>query len=73
MERDELAKRYQQAQFKAMATAAEQQPAEDPEQGAQQNRATLSTLAQIMGVKIHKAADNYMSEEDRLRRWAGLK
>lgn len=71
MDRDELARRYREAQFKAMATAAEQQPAEDPQQDS--SEPTTPTLAQIMGIQPQKDTGRYMSEDDRLRRYAGLK
>ncbi len=73
MERDELARRYREAQFKAMATAAEQQPAEDPQQNSEPTAPTLAQIAQIMGVKPQKDTGRYLSENDRLRRYAGLK
>lgn len=73
MERDELARRYREAQFKAMATAAEQQPAEDHQQNSEPTAPTLAQIAQIMGVKPQKDTGRYLSENDRLRRYAGLK
>jgi hypothetical protein len=71
MERDELARRYREAQFHAMATAAEHQPAEDPQQDS--SEPTAPTLAQIMGVKPQQDEGRYLSENDRLRRYCGLK
>ena len=77
MERDELEKRYRQAQFHAQAQIAEmqaqEQPEEDPQQDSEPTAPTLAQIAQIMGVKPQKDTERYMSEDDRLRRWAGLK
>lgn len=70
MERDELARCYHEAQFKAMATAAEQQPAEDPQQDSSEPT-IMQTIAQKAGLKT--GLDPYTSPDDRLRRWAGLK
>lgn len=72
MEREELARRYREAQFHAMAIAAEQQPAEDPQPDS--NEPTAPSMAQIMGVKryddIGPGRGNTL--EDRLRYYAGL-
>lgn len=75
MERDELERRYRQAQLHAQAQAAEmqaqEQPAEDPQQDSSEPAAP--TLAQIMGIQPQKDIGRYMSEDDRLRHYAGLK
>jgi len=73
MERDELARRYREAQFKAMATAAEQQPAEDHQQNSEPTAPTLAQIAQIMRVKPQKDIGPGMTEDDRMRRFMGLK
>ena len=73
MERDELARRYREAQFHAMAKAAEQQPEEDPQQDNTEPEAlnVMQSVAQRAGLK--RGLDPYIPPEDRLRRWAGLK
>ena len=77
MERDELEKRYKQAQLHAMAQAAEmqaqEQPAEDPQQDSEPEKAP--TIAQIMlkAAGIKPTPDTHMTPEDRLRRYCGLK
>lgn len=77
MERDELEKRYRQAQFHAQAQIAEMQAQEQPEEDPQQDSSEpeAPTLAQIMGVKRHSdiGPGRGNTPEDRLRRWAGLK
>lgn len=70
MEHDELARRYREAQFKAMATAAEHQPEEDTQQDSSEPT-IMQTIAQKAGLKT--GLDPYVSPDDRLRRWAGLK
>lgn len=77
MDRDELEKRYRQAQFHAKAQAAEmqaqEQPEEDPQQHSEPEKAP--TIAQIMlkAAGIKPTPDTHITPEDRLRRWAGLK
>lgn len=75
MERDELARRYREAQLHAMATAAEHQPAEDTQQGTKQDTTpTLAeTFAHYMRVKPQEDIGPSMTENERFRRWAGLK
>lgn len=73
MERDELARRYREAQFKAMATAAEQQPEEDPQQDSKPEEAPTMTQIMLKAAGIKPTHDTHMTPEDRLRRWAGLK
>lgn len=69
MERDELEKRYRQAQLHAMAKAAEQQPEQSTPEPEEEN--LMQTIAQRAGLKT--GLDPYISPEDRLRSWAGLK
>ena len=69
MERDELARRYREAQFHAMATAAEQQPEQPTQEPEEEN--LMQTIAKRAGLKT--GLDPYNSPDDRLRRWAGLK
>ena len=69
MERDELGRRYREAQFHAMAKAAEQQPEQSTPEPEEEN--LMQTIAQRAGLKT--GLDPYTSPDDRLRRWAGLK
>ena len=69
MERDELARRYREAQFHAIAKAAEQQPEQPAETDPEPS--VMQTIAQRAGLKT--GLDPYNSPDDRLRRWAGLK
>jgi hypothetical protein len=71
MEREELGRRWREAQFHAMAIAAEHQPAEDPQQDS--SEPTAPTLAQIMRVKPHSDIGPGMTEDDRMRHFMGLK
>lgn len=76
MDRDELARRYREAQFHAMAQAAELRahaPQEDTKQEQPDTAPTAPNLAQIMGVHPREGVDDYISENDRLRRYCGLK
>ena len=72
MERDELERRYREAQFAAMARASEQQQ-EQAEQPDTEPEAPniMRTIAERAGLKT--GLDRYMSPDDRLRRYAGLK
>ena len=70
MERDELARRYREAQFHAMAKAAEQQPEQPTQEPEEEN--LMQTIAKRAGLKT-TGLDPYNSQDDRLRRWAGLK
>lgn len=77
MERDELEKRYRQAQLHAQAQIAEMQAQEQPAEDTQQDNTepeapnVMQTIAQRAGLKTGLAP--YTSPDDRLRRWAGLK
>lgn len=73
MDREELASRYQKAQFAAMAQMAEHQP--DQAEQQTNNGPAAPTLAQIMlkAAGIKPTPDTHITPEDRLRRWAGLK
>ena len=70
MDRDELEKRYKQAEFNSMAYMCEHGLIK-PEQNSSEPSAP--TLAQIMGIKPQKDIGPGMTDEERLRRWAGLK
>lgn len=70
MEHEELARRYREAQFKAMAKAAEQQPEQPAEPDPEPS--VMQTIAQRAGLK-KTGLDPYTSPDDRLRRYAGLK
>ena len=72
MERDELERRYREAQFAAMARASEQQQ-EQAEQPDTEPEAPniMRTIAERAGLKI--GLDRYVSPDDPLRRYAGLK
>lgn len=70
MEREELARRYREAQFHAMATAAEHQPEQPAEPDPEPS--VMQTIAQRAGLK-KAGLDPYVSPDDRLRRYAGLK
>lgn len=71
IDHEKWARRWREAQFHAMATAAEHQPAEDPQQDSSEPSAP--TLAQIMRVKPQKDIGPGMTEDDRMRRFMGLK
>ena len=71
--RDELARRYRDAQFHAQAQAAEMQAQEQQIEDAQQpDSGPAAPMAQIMGVQRQKDIGSGMADNDRLRRWAGL-
>jgi hypothetical protein len=69
MEREELGRRWREAQFHAMAKAAEQQPEQPAEPDPEPS--VMLTIAQRAGLKT--GLDPYTSPDDRLRRYAGLK
>ena len=69
-DRDDFERRCQQAMFRAMAIAAEKQ-GEQPQPTDEQPAAP--NLAQIMGVRVHADLEAYASEDDKLRRFAGLR
>ena len=73
MERSELEKRYQEAQFATMAQMAEHHP--DQAEQQTDNGPAAPTLAQIMlkAAGIKPTPDTHITPEDHLRRWAGLK
>lgn len=80
MERDELARRWKQAQLHAAADIAEKAAQEQPQQQEEPAQDASSnpeapTLAQIMGLKRHSdiGPGRGNSPEDRLRRYMGLK
>ena len=70
MEREELGRRWREAQFHAMAKAAEQQPEQPAEPDPEPS--VMQTIAQRAGLK-KTGLDPYTSPDDRLRRYAGLK
>jgi hypothetical protein len=70
MEREELGRRWREAQFHAMAKAAEQQPEQPAEPDPEPS--VMQTIAQRAGLK-KAGLDPYVSPDDRLRRYAGLK
>jgi len=69
MEREELGRRWREAQFHAMAKAAEQQPEQPAETDPEPS--VMQTIAQRAGLKT--GLNPYTSPNDRLRRYAGLK
>lgn len=80
MERDELARRWKQAQLHAAADMAERAAQEQPQQQEEPAPAASSepeapTFAQIMGVKRHSdiGPGRGNTPEDRLRHYMGLK
>lgn len=84
MERDELARRYQKAQFHAMAQAAaqsaEQKAVEGDTETAQQPSSEpekpdmMSIVRKAAGLDgAKRGLDDYVSPDDRLRRYCGLK
>ena len=72
MDRDELEKRYKQAEFNSMAYMCEHGIIK-PEQNSSEPEApnAIQTIAQKAGLKT--GLDPYVSLDARLRRWAGLK
>ena len=76
-EHDELARRYQRAQFAAAAYMAERQAQEQPTNEAQQQEQAEETpnygriMAQAAGIK-QSGLDPYLSQDDRLRRLMGV-
>lgn len=73
MERDELERRYKQAEFNSMAYMCEHGLIKPEQNSTEPEEQPAPTLAQIMGVKPHRDVGPGMTEDDRLRRWAGLK
>lgn len=75
--REEMQRRYVQACFRSAANEAErlaQMQGQHPENTQEGNsEPEAPTLAQIMGVKRHNDIGPGMTEDARLRRWAGLK
>lgn len=73
MERDEFERRYRQAEFNSMAYMCEHGLIK-PEQNSSEPEApnVMQTIAQRAGLK-KAGLDPYVSPDDRLRRYAGLK
>lgn len=80
MEREELERRYKEAQFAAAAYVSEQQATSEQQQEGQPQENREPEEAPTFAQRFAQAArikptglDDYMSPDDRLRRWAGLK